>query len=43
MRDLSHILGTPDSGSDTGKTSPLIWFENQWDLVEDYKKLRLES
>ena len=27
----NHILGTPALGSDTRKTSPLNWFENQWD------------
>ena len=29
----SHILGTPSLGFDTGKMSPLSWFENQWGLI----------
>ena len=42
-RGLSHILDTAAPGSDTRKTSPLSWFENQWGLPEGCKKPRLCS
>lgn len=40
---FKSTLSTPSPGSCPMKTSPLSWFENQRDLVEDHKKLRLSS
>ena len=40
-RSSIHLLGVPATRSNTRKTSPLIWFENEWDLLEGGKKSRL--
>lgn len=41
-RGVQITLWSPSAlGSNTGKTSPLSWFANQWHLKEDDKKLIL--
>lgn len=40
-RGSNNTLGPPALGSNTGKTSSLSWFANQWDLKEGDKKLIL--
>ena len=43
VSSLSHIFSAPNLRSDTEKTSPLSWFENQWDYQEKHKKCRFYS
>ena len=43
VSSANHILGTPALRSDTGKMSPLSWFEKQWDWQQGCKKRRLHS
>lgn len=45
MRGSNPIVGTQVLGSNTRKTNPLSFFENQWGLLEGHKKqiLHLEE